>query len=236
VWLDERGYSRALGSAGQWSADIANGIRDWLEKKASDFWATIPDDGTGEVDSACQLVTSIAEDSNSSRAGDIVSTNPSQATFNPLTPQLRHPPQFDPNVPDAGWNLFYLGFYVPTPLDGFPSIALHGARHTWQFTRGGTGGTDSDGELLLSLATAPPDSADLTDAGGAAYVPGGNGDGNFLGDNTKDTEPGPRTVFEHDAMRLADRLDPGIVGGAEQRPGTLFSLHWLSSICSLQQA
>jgi hypothetical protein len=203
-WVDERTYERRRTDPSKsWGAtDTQNRVRDWLEKKAWDTWTDIPDDGTGQLDAGCRVLTTVAESTSQSEAGLVLSSSPWTVTFNPLVEQLRHP-----LAPNQFWEKFYYGFYEKDPLDGFPAIALHESRHSWQFTLTSRGAIDVDGDLLFAPGSIPAASAELLDAPNIAAPGGANGDGHFKGDGPglADTGDAVRTMREHEAMRFTLR-------------------------------
>jgi hypothetical protein len=204
-WVDERTYDRRRTDPSKtWTAsDTPNSVRDWIEKKAWDTWTDTPDDGTGELDAGCRVIVDVKEDVAQTYAGLVFSTTPWRVTFNPLMPQLRHP-----LLPGGFWWKMYYGFYNQADADGFPEIALHESRHSWQFTMKSRGGIDADNDFLLAPGSTPVGSEELIDASNVAATAGGNGDGHFKGDtgnNSADVGEAPHTMEEHNAMRFTRR-------------------------------
>jgi hypothetical protein len=212
-WVDERTYERRRTDPGKtWGLqDSQNSVRDWLEKKAWDTYTDTLDQVSGQLDTGCRVLTTMEESRTQTEAALVLSNTPWKVSFNPLEPQARHPAP----LPGQWWDKYYYGFYEKDPRDGFPAVALHEARHSWQFTLQSRGGQDVDGDVLFERGTIPPESAELFDAGNRDVIMGGNGDGHFKGDGVglADTGEAVRTMREHEAMRF---LAPGRAGIASE--------------------
>ncbi|HRS14611.1 MAG TPA: hypothetical protein P5234_00005, partial [Thermoanaerobaculaceae bacterium] len=228
LWVDERSYTRARGSSGSWigsggTPTPPNGVRDWLEARVRDFYATWP--GTHpEIILGMSRLGTLAETAAAS-PGFVAQTEPDLPPVNGKTAmakmtwalaeaEVRVNPAPNPSVERA---FDEDGFHVVKPRLSFENIAVHEARHVWQQTYVFTANDpDTDGDQLPGQGAAS--AMGLVDSRYALDGLGSNTESDFLHPNLVDLkEWGANPSYaaaghapkEWDAIRLAGSLAGG---------------------------
>ena len=107
------------------------------------------------------------------------------------------------------------GFYREDAPDGFPAVALHESRHSWQYSLKNwpeARAVDQDNDLLIapepsaSWSDFPGTWSDLFDGPNFAAPGGVNGDGHFNGDGIADNGEPSHSMRERNAQRYTFRF------------------------------
>ncbi len=220
-WVDERNYERRRSDKlKSWGTpDQENDIRDWVERKAGDFYADYPTSPDQELEEALHLVHFFNENPAQVVAAQVEGNKTDEdlfrtITWSPVAPGLRR------FVPHTATELGYRVDARTLARDYFVHVGIHEARHCWQFwqsmpiDKSGRGLSDPDNDFLI--LDQPESAKELYDAHyrPATAVPPGppdphsNPDFHFNPPQAQQTPVQLKSAIERDAIRFAtDRID-----------------------------
>jgi hypothetical protein len=232
LWVDERSYAHVRSQNGNWikikdqdgnDKDIANDVRDWLEKKVLDFYATWT--GNDEIVAGMQRLSFLTDttrqlDKNQACDFDALTIGGKNVGVSPdIKVATASQVWCASNVqvrrqPEPTFNVIHdeAGLAVDKANPDFNLTAIHEARHIWQYTLTDCcGAADPDFDRLPTLG--PGSATILTDDRYLFQGRGTNPEFDFLAPNFPDlntwvvggAEAG-EAAREADAIRLSTAI------------------------------